>query len=128
VHVVAGGQPAPLGDLAGAAFDDVAAGVAGLVEADRAATGAALAASIGGLVAGLSDGVRDAATAQQRPVGAAAVAVVSPGRRPGSPGRSAAIGEGVHRGGQPAAGPADGVNGRLGDRRFARADGASRLS
>jgi hypothetical protein len=55
----------PLFELAEASFDGVAPGVAGGVEADRAAAGGALAAPVGLLVVGLGDGVADAAAAQQ---------------------------------------------------------------
>jgi hypothetical protein len=64
VFVRAGGQPAPLFDLAEAAFDDIAVGVAGGVEADRVPAGGALAAPVGLLVARSGDGVGDTAAAQ----------------------------------------------------------------
>ncbi len=68
MFVVAGGQAAPVFELAEAAFDAVAAGVAGAVEARWATAGRAATSAMGGLVGLLRNGVADAAGAQQCPV------------------------------------------------------------
>ncbi len=61
VLVISSGQAAPLLEQAEAAFDGAAAGVAGRVEADRAAARGTLAAPVGLLVTRLGDGVGDLA-------------------------------------------------------------------
>lgn len=64
VLVIAGGQPAPLLELAEAAFDAVVARVAGGIEAGWAPAGRAAASAVGGLVGLPRNGVRDTAGAQ----------------------------------------------------------------
>jgi len=69
VLVIPGGQAAPVFELAEAAFDAVAAGVAVAVKARWAAAGRASPPAMGGLVGLLRNGVPDVAGAQQPPVG-----------------------------------------------------------